>query len=77
MRDNSITRSEPAVLSDTVNLIHHGIGLLLGVAGTVKLVTIDGYTDTLTLASGVWHPIQVKQIFSTGTDAGLDIHVGW
>ena len=77
MRDNSITRMAAVTPSNTANLPTPGIGLYVGVSGNVKAVTSDGYTETMVgLAAGVWHPIQCKQIFDTGTTA-TDILVGW
>jgi hypothetical protein len=51
-------------------------GLFVGVAGNVKITYADGTTDTLTnLVAGVWHPMYVKRVYSTGTTA-TDIHGG-
>ena len=77
MRDNAITRAAAPTLSDTAPLTYPSIGLYVGVSGDVKVVTTDGYTVTMVgLAAGVWHPIQCKQIFTTGTTA-TSILVGW
>ncbi len=45
-------------------------GILVGVAGNVKITTLDG-TDVVlpSLAAGVCHPIAAKRIFATGTTA--------
>ena len=51
-------------------------GLLVDVAGAVKVTYIDGATDTVSLAAGVWHPMQVAVIWSTGTTA-TGIHAGY
>ena len=81
MRDNSITKVAAVTPSDTDELANPGIGLMIGVGGSIKVVTTGGSTVTLpNLAPGVWHPIAVKQVFSTGTDAAVladTILVGW
>lgn len=77
MRDNSITKSVAVTPSDTDELTNPGIGLYIGVTGDIKVVTKGGDTVTMVgLAAGIWHPIQVKKVFSTGTSA-TDILIGW
>lgn len=80
MRDNSITKMADATPSDTVNEAEPGIGILVGVAGIVKVTLLDGDEGQVYLVAGVWHPMQVKRVWSTGTDAavlaGL-IKMGW
>lgn len=45
-------------------------GLYIGGAGNVSVVTPGGQTVTLTgLAAGMWHPIRVSRVRSTGTTA--------
>ena len=50
-------------------------GLFIGTAGTIAVVMANGQDRTLpaTLTVGTIHPISVKRIKVTGTDAG-DIH---
>lgn len=50
--------------------------ILVNVAGAVKVSYPGGISDTLTLAAGIWHPMQVSRIWSTGTTA-TGIHAGW
>jgi len=60
-----------ANLHDT-NPLTNGVcrGVYVGATGDLKLVTPKGQTVTLAgLAAGLVHPIQAKQIFSTGTTA--------
>lgn len=73
-----VRKSVPAAQSDTDKLPNPGRGILLGLSGDVKVGYQDGTTDVLpSLAAGVWHPMEVYQVFVTGTDVGLDIHIGW
>jgi len=66
----------PVTPSDTADLAQMARGLFVGVAGNVKITYADGTTDTLTnLVAGVWHPMYVKRVYSTGTTA-TDIHGG-
>lgn len=56
--------------SDTADLTQVTRGLYVGVSGNVKVDMVSG--DTLTfvaMAAGVVHPLQVKKVYSTGTDA--------
>ncbi len=50
--------------------------LLVDVAGAVKVTYADGLADTVTLVAGVWHPMQVKIVWSTGTTA-TGLHAGY
>jgi len=77
MRDKSITKAAAVTPSDTADLSEGGIGLYCGVTGNVKITTLDDDTITMIgLAAGVWHPIQAKRVFATGTTA-TSILVGW
>ena len=57
--------------SDEENLTHTTTGLYVGETGDIKVdfseegegIIIKG------LAAGVWHPIQVKKVYATGTGA--------
>jgi hypothetical protein len=56
--------------SDSANLSIFTTGLYVGTSGDVKVDLVSG--DTLTfvaMASGVIHRLQVKKVYSTGTDA--------
>lgn len=67
--------------SDTLNLKRPAVGVLLSVAGTFKILTDEGDTQTYAsgeLALGVWHPIRVKRVFSTGTGlANTEFRLGY
>lgn len=77
MRDNFLRQSITVTPSDTDDIVTPGRGLYVGVSGDVKVTYVSGVTDTLTnLAAGMWHPMEVKRIFASGTDA-TDIHIGW
>jgi hypothetical protein len=63
--------SEAITPSDTVKIPNPGRGFLVSVAGVVKVGYADGSTDSPYLLAGVWHPMEVNQVFSTGTDAAV------
>lgn len=44
-------------------------GLLVATEGDVAVTYANGRTDTIFLAAGMVHPIQVARVRSTGTDA--------
>ncbi len=47
-----------------------GRGLYLGVAGDVKVDMFNGDTITfVNLSSGTIHPIRVRRVYATGTEA--------
>lgn len=52
--------------------------ILVDVSGNVKVTYNDksSSSDTVYLVSGVWHPMQVKIIWATGTTA-TGIHAGY
>lgn len=50
--------------------------LLVGVAGDVKITYKNGATDTLYLAAGMWHGMEVLRVWDTGTTA-TGIHAGY
>ncbi|MGD8753654.1 MAG: hypothetical protein PVG14_19655 [Anaerolineales bacterium] len=76
-----IAEIAPIIYSDTItphdsNDINPCRGLLVDVAGDVKCTYQNGQVDTLYLAAGVWHPMLVKRVWSTGTTAS-GIHAGY
>lgn len=79
----SMSKVEPIVKSYAANL-HDSNALtngdcravLVAAAGNVKVTYASGVTDTVYLAAGIWHPMYVKQIWSTGT-AATGICVGY
>lgn len=70
----SVRRSTPVTLSDTADLNNVSEGILVDVAGLVKITYVGGQTDTTQLAAGIWHPINATRIWSTGTTA-TGVHV--
>jgi hypothetical protein len=85
MRDSCITKSVAASPSDTVDEAKPGIGFLINVSGIVKVDMLDpatGEVSTISpfLAAGLWHPMHVKRVWSTGTDAAVladSVFLGW
>jgi len=65
----SITPSDSATITVTR-------GLLVDVAGNVKVTYADGLVDTVALSAGMWHGMQVKVIWETDTTA-TGIHAGY
>ena len=70
-----INYSEEVTAHDT-NEIDPCRGLLVDVAGDVKVQYTNGKIDTLYLAAGLWHAMKVKQVYSTDTTA-TGIHAGY
>lgn len=56
--------------SDTVNLTIYTRGLYVGTVGDVKVDMLNGDTVIfVALAGGIIHPLQVRKVYATGTDA--------
>ena len=56
--------------SDTEDLDIPTRGLYVGVVGDVKVDMISGSTLTfVSMVAGIVHPLQVRRVYSTGTDA--------
>jgi hypothetical protein len=56
--------------SDGSNLTNSTKGIYVSEISTIKIDTVNNQTVTITnLASGIWHPIQAKKIYATGTSA--------
>jgi len=57
--------------SDSTNLAHITRGLYVGILGDVRVVTAAGDTVTFVdLAAGVIHPMRVRMVLASGTNAG-------
>jgi hypothetical protein len=57
--------------SDSVNLTHVTRGLYVGIVGDVHVVTVGGDDVTfIDMAAGVIHPVRVRQVMASGTNAG-------
>lgn len=61
------------VKDDAADLAAPCRGLLVTVAGNVKITTLAGETHTLTLAVGTW-PIMIKRLWSA--DLTATVYVG-
>jgi hypothetical protein len=72
---NPIKYSAVVTPHDT-NTINQCRALLVGVAGNVKVTYSNGEVDTIYLAAGIWHGMEVKQVFDTGTTA-TGVHAGY
>lgn len=76
-RSMAVRASVTVTPSDSVDLTDGSTkGVLVGVTGNVKITYETGVTDTVALAAGVWHPMAVTRIWSTGTTA-TGIHAGY
>ena len=63
--------------NDSTDLATSSRALYVGASGAVKVTLVGGSTVTLVgLAAGVWHPMRVQRVWSTGTTAA-DIVAGW
>jgi hypothetical protein len=57
--------------SDSANLEHTTRGLYVGIIGDVHVVTAGGDDVTFVdLAAGVIHPLRIRQVMASGTNAG-------
>ena len=65
-----------AVTAHDTNEIASCRALLVGVAGDVKVKFKNGEVDTVYLAAGMWHGMEVIQVYSTDTTA-TGIHAGY
>lgn len=65
-----IARSYDVTPSDSVDL-PNGVCAALSVAaaGDVKITYASGVTSTTYLQAGIWHPMDVTRVWSTGTTA--------
>ena len=50
--------------------------IMVDVGGALTVQYTNGLTDTLTLAPGIWHPMYVTRINTSGTTA-TGIHAGY
>lgn len=56
--------------SDSADLTEVTRGLYVGASGDVKVDMANGDTVTfVAMAAGVVHPLRVRRVYSTGTDA--------
>jgi hypothetical protein len=72
---NPIVYSKAVTAHDT-NQIDSCRALLVGTSGDVKVKYKNGVTDTVYLTAGMWHGMEVVQVYSTGTTAS-GIHAGY
>lgn len=73
-----VRRSYAVVASDTVDL-PNGVCDALNVttAGAYKVTYANGQLDSPYLTAGIWHPMQVKRVWSTGSVATAGIQAGY
>ena len=72
-----VTDGESVTPSDATELSKVSRAIYVGVGGDLKYVTIDGTTlSKKNIASGLSHPMRVRQILATGTTA-TDIIAEW
>ena len=68
-----IKRAAAVTPSDSTDLNSITRGIYVGGSGNIVVIfadDADGATTTLTgLATGVWHPMQVRRVLSTSTTA--------
>lgn len=57
------------VPSDTAIIERVPVGIYVGVAGDISMVSVSGTTTTFTAVSNGEHPMQPRQIRATGTTA--------
>ena len=56
--------------NDNADLAHVTRGLYVGVIGDVSVITANGDTVTfVAVAAGIVHPLQIRKVFASGTDA--------
>jgi hypothetical protein len=73
-----IHRSEPVTASDTVDLPDGSTeALMVTTEGAYKVTYADGNIDSPYLAAGIWHPMQVKRVWSTGSVSTAGISAGY
>lgn len=66
----SVKRSYAVDPDDSIDL-PQGVteALIVASAGNVKVTYQTGVTDTVYLAAGIWHPMNVKRVWLSDTDA--------
>lgn len=77
MRSNfPLTRFHEVTPSDASAQPFESRGVYVGVAGDLKITSVDGQTVVLKdLVAGIWHPMEVTHIWQNGTEA-TDIVIG-
>jgi hypothetical protein len=56
--------------SNSVDLANETIAIYVGTPGDLRIDDVNGNTVTFSnLANGIFHPIQAKKVYSTGTSA--------
>lgn len=65
-----IKKSYPVTLSDSADL-PQGVtsAVAAQAAGNIKVTYANGVIDTVPIVAGIWEPMNVKRIWSTGTTA--------
>ena len=66
--EDAIRRGKELTITSDVTLPEGTTYVYVGVAGSLKVDLTGGGTITLlNVAAGVWHPLQVKKVYSTST----------
>lgn len=69
-KNQAIRRSYDVTPSDTVNLPNGATeAILIDADAVVKVTYANGVIDTLSLAGGIWHPMNVLRIWASDTTA--------
>lgn len=73
-----VHRSYAVVASDTIDL-PNGVTTALSVktAGDYKINDGFGNTSTVNLIAGVWHPMEVSRVWSSGSASTAGINAGY
>lgn len=74
LTEHTVTRCLELTPHDTNEITTVTAGIRVNVSGLVKLVFAgpgSASAVTLQLVAGVDYPYQIRQVFSTGTDAGV------
>jgi hypothetical protein len=67
--ESPATRLATVTPSDTTNLAFVSRALNAATAGSVRVTTLGGDTETVTIAAGTAFPLRATRIWQTGTTA--------
>ena len=77
---NPVAALREVTQSDTADNAAGSRGMLVDGSGALKIVYQTGEEVTYTthpFATGVLHPVRIKRVYDTGTDAGVTVYVGY
>lgn len=77
-RKDRVHRSYAVTCSDTVD-IPQGVteALMVATAGDYTVIYGNDVQGTVNLAAGIWHPMNVKRVFSTGAASTTGVEAGY